>query len=209
LQSTKTITADDDAAISGKASSSLRQRVKVSNEISCYPKAITYLESKARNSTSTGFTYMKALQKFSRFLAQQYSSYNIETILVPLEKKEIDVYHLLDRFVAYMDNELQTAASTIQSYMAAARGYLGYYDIDIIEQKFKNKVTMPKNRKEDERPLDAQDIRQILLAITNKNTSAKFGTYQRNLVRKAIIVNFLRHYATFVSTQGVRLKEPY
>jgi hypothetical protein len=44
-----------------------------------------------------------------------------------------------------MDNELQTAASTIQSYMAAVRGYLGYYDIDIIEQKFKNKVTMPKN----------------------------------------------------------------
>jgi hypothetical protein len=79
LQSTKTITADD-AAISAKASSSLRQRVKVSKEISCYPKAITYLESKARNSTSTGFTYMKALQKFSRFIAQQYPSYNVETI---------------------------------------------------------------------------------------------------------------------------------
>jgi hypothetical protein len=96
---------------------------------------------------------MKALQKFSRFLAQQYPSYNVETILVPLEKKEIDVYHFLDKFVAYRDNELQTAASTIQSYMAAVPGYLGYYDIDIIEQKFKNKVTMPKNRKEDERPL--------------------------------------------------------
>jgi integrase len=170
LQSTKTITADD-AAISAKASS-LRQRVKVSKEVSCYPKAITYLESKARNNTSTGFTYMKALQKFSRFLAQQYPSYNVETILVPLEKKEIDVYHLLDKFVAYMDNELQTAASTIQSYMAAVRGYLGYYDIDIIEQKFKNKVTMPKNRKEDERPLDVQDIRQILLAITNRRLRA-------------------------------------
>jgi hypothetical protein len=71
LQSTKTITAaDEDAAISTKASS-LRQRVKVSKEISCYPKAITYLESKARNSTSTGFTYMKALQKFSKFLEEK------------------------------------------------------------------------------------------------------------------------------------------
>jgi integrase len=179
LQSTTTTTISAaDAAISSAKASSLQQqqRVKVSKEIECYPKAKTYLESKARNSTSTGFTYMKALQKFSRFLAQQYPSYNIETILMPLEKKEIDVYHLLDKFVAYMDgdnnNKLQTAASTIQSYMAAVRGYLGYYDIDIIEQKFKNKVTMPKNRKEDERPLDVQDIRQIILAITNRRLRA-------------------------------------
>lgn len=56
--------------------------------------------------------------------------------------------------------------------MAAIRGYLGYYDIDIIEQKFKNKVTMPKNRKEDERPLDSADIRQIILAITNRRLRA-------------------------------------
>lgn len=65
-----------------------------------------------------------------------------------------------------------TSASTIQTYMAAIRGYLGYYDIDIIEQKFKNKVTMPKNRKEDERPLDSADIRQIILAITNRRLRA-------------------------------------
>jgi integrase len=171
LQSTKTITAaddDTDANVSANNACSLRQRVKVSKEVKCYPKVITYLKSKARNSRSTGFTYMKALQKFSQFLARQYPSYNIETILVPLENKEIDVYHLLDNFVAYMDEELHTAASTIQSYMAAIRGYLGYYDIDIIEQRFKNKVTMPKNRKEDERPLDVHDIRQIILAITNR-----------------------------------------
>jgi hypothetical protein len=116
---------------------------------------------------------MKALQKSSRFLARQYPSYNIETILLPLETKEIDVYHLLDKFVAYM-MEIQTAASTIQSYMAAVRGYLGYYDIDIIEQRFKNKVTLPKNRKEDERPLDVKDIRQNILAITNRQLRAYY-----------------------------------
>ena len=121
----------------------------------------------------TGFTYMKALQKSSRFLARQYPSYNIETILLPLETKEIDVYHLLDKFVAYM-MEIQTAASTIQSYMAAVRGYLGYYDIDIIEQRFKNKVILSKNRKEDERPLDVKDIRQNILAITNRQLRAYY-----------------------------------
>ena len=84
---------------------------------------------------------MKALLKFSRFLSVQYPSYNIETILAPLVKKEIDVYHLLDQFVAYMI-ENHNSAATIQSYMAAVRGYLGYYDIEIIEQRFKNKVQM-------------------------------------------------------------------
>jgi integrase len=168
LKSTTTIAA---AANNASLLRQQHQRLKVSKEINGYPRVITYLESKARNSRKTGFTYMKALQKLSRFLAQQYSSYNIESILVPLEKKEIDVYRLLDRFVAYMI-EIQTAASTIQSYMAAVRGYLGYYDIDIIEQRFKNKVTLPKNRKEDERPLDVQDIRQIVLAITNRRLRA-------------------------------------
>lgn len=172
MQSTTTTTKTTIAPDANNASLLQRQqRVKVSKEISGYSKAITYLESKARNSQKTGFTYMKALLKFSRFSSGQYPSYNIETILAPLVKKEIDVYHLLDKFVAYMI-ENHNSAATIQSYMAAVRGYLGYYDIDIIEQRFKNKVTLPKNRKEDERPLDVQDIRQIILATTSRRLRA-------------------------------------
>jgi integrase len=52
--------------------------------------------------------------------------------------------------------------------MAAVRSYLAYYDIDTIPSKFKRKVKMPKMYREDEEPLDASDIRKILLACNNR-----------------------------------------
>jgi integrase len=56
--------------------------------------------------------------------------------------------------------------------MAAIRSYLAYYDIDIIPSKFKRKVKMPKMYREDEEPLDASDIRKILLSCSNRRLKA-------------------------------------
>jgi integrase len=56
--------------------------------------------------------------------------------------------------------------------MAAMRSYLAYYDIDVIPSKFRRKVKMPKLYREDEEPLDASDIRKILLSCNNRRLKA-------------------------------------
>jgi integrase len=52
--------------------------------------------------------------------------------------------------------------------MAAIRSYLAYYDVDIIPSKFKRRVKLPKSYREDEEPIDAKDIRNILLHCNNR-----------------------------------------
>jgi integrase len=56
--------------------------------------------------------------------------------------------------------------------MTAVRSYFAYYDIDVIPSKFKRKVKMPRLYREDEEPLDASDIRKILLACNNRRLKA-------------------------------------
>jgi len=102
-------------------------------------------------------------------LNKNYPQYNIETILKPLSKSELDVYVILNEFVSCLvDPTLELTLSSIKLCMAAVRSYLAYYDIDTIPSKFKRKVKMPKMYREDEEPLDASDIRKILLACNNR-----------------------------------------
>jgi integrase len=48
------------------------------------------------------------------------------------------------------------------------RSYLAYYDIDILPSKFRRKVKIPKMYREGEEPLDAPDIRKIMLSCSNR-----------------------------------------
>ena len=63
---------------------------------------------------------------------------------------------------------LKLSVNSINLYLTAVRSYFGYYDIDVIPSKFKRKVKMPKVGREDEEPLDAKDIRKILLSCSNR-----------------------------------------
>lgn len=60
------------------------------------------------------------------------------------------------------------SVSSIRYYVGALRSYLAYHDLDVIPSKFKRKVKMPKLYREDEQPIDAEDIRKILLACNNR-----------------------------------------
>jgi integrase len=83
------------------------------------------------------------------------------------------MYTLLDGFVSYLMKEVPNLTSnSIKLYMAAMRSYLAYYDIDVIPSKFRRKVKMPKLYREDEEPLDASDIRKILLSCSNRRLKA-------------------------------------
>ena len=129
----------------------------------------TFLSSMERNSLKSRYAYQYGLIHFQRFLSYKYPDYNLETILRPLAENKINIYELLDTFISYLQTSNATLTpSSIKLYMASIRSYFAYNDIDVIPSKFKRKVKMPKSYREDEEPLDASDIRKILLACNNR-----------------------------------------
>ncbi|MFL6420615.1 MAG: tyrosine-type recombinase/integrase [Nitrososphaeraceae archaeon] len=142
-------------------------------QITDYKAVNVFLSSISRNSLKSKYTYQSGLAHFQKFLEQKCPQYGIETILKPLSSNEVDMYVMLDEFVSYLVNEAQNITSaSIKLYIAAVRSYLAYYDIDIIPSKFRRKVKMPKMYREDEEPLDASDIRKILLSCNNRRLKA-------------------------------------
>jgi integrase len=88
-------------------------------------------------------------------------------VLSLILSKETDVYSLLDEFIEFMQTKSINPAS-INQYLASIRSYLGYYDIDIVPSKFKRRVRIPKVFHEEEEPIDAKDIRKMLLNCNNR-----------------------------------------
>jgi integrase len=130
-----------------------------------------FLTSIQHSSTKSKYVYEIGLHHFQIFLDQ--NSYtkgsNVETTLNLLLRGELNVYELLENFIAnLMSTNPNLAPTSIRLYVAAVRSYLAYYDIDIIPSKFRRKVRMPKVYREDEEALDIQDIRKILLSCNNR-----------------------------------------
>lgn len=138
--------------------------------ITDHKRVAVFLSSMLRNSRRSSYAYQYGLTHFQKFLTQKYPQYNIESILTPLSSNnELNVYVVLDGFISYLvDPTLNLTSNSIKSYIAAVRSYLAYYDVDIIPSKFKRKVKVPKLYREDEEPLDASDIRKILLSCNNR-----------------------------------------
>jgi integrase len=83
----------------------------------------------------------------------------------------LNVYELLDNFVSYegsKKNQEKNKPQSVKTHLIGIRSYFAYYDIDIIPSKFKRKVKMPKTLIEKEEPIDATDIRKILLSCNNR-----------------------------------------
>jgi integrase len=137
-----------------------------------FQPVITFLSSMERNSTSSRYVYQSGLIHFQGFLSQKYPDYTLETILKPLLEDKISRYEVLDGFVSYLQTSSNLTRSSIKLYIASIRSYFAYYDIDIISSKFKRKVKMPKSYREDEEPLDVNDIRKILLNCSNRRLKA-------------------------------------
>jgi integrase len=165
--------------------------LKIASQIE-FPKVRIFLESIARGSKSSKNTYEIGLKHLQSFLSITNSSsinrnnndnssnncnrhYNIETILLALESNKLNVYELLDSFVSYLVNmphQPPIAPTSVTLYVYAVRSYLQYHDIDINPSKFRRRVRLPKVPREDERPIDASEIRNILLACNNRRVKA-------------------------------------
>lgn len=130
-------------------------------------KVKVFLDSIERNSRESRNAYHRGLTHFQNFLDEKYPTLTVEYILQPLIRNEINIYELLDNFVPFLI-KLKLSANSMTLYMTAVRSYFAYYDIDVISSKFKRKVKMPKVSREDEEPIDAKDIRKILLCCNNR-----------------------------------------
>ena len=138
-------------------------------EVLSQQKVIDFLDSIARNSVRSKDTYSIGLSHFETFLHGRYANgYTLENIIDKISSNEINVYTILDNFVSYLISLGRLSTATITLHVAATRSYLQYYDVDISPTKFKRRVKIPKNHREDEEPLDASDIRKILLSCQNR-----------------------------------------
>ena len=143
--------------------------MKVQKLLMQFKSSHVFLSSILRNSLKSKYAYECALAHFQRFLITSYTEYNIETILGPLSRSEINVYTIIDEFVSYLLSvNTNLTPNSINLYVAAIRSYLAYYDIDVVPSEFKRKVKMPKAYREDEEAIDISDIRKILLACNNR-----------------------------------------
>jgi integrase len=140
---------------------------KLSVQKIAFQRVATFLSSIERNSLKSRYAYQNGLIHFQGFLSQKYPDYDLDTILKPLLEDKINRYEVLDRFITYLQT-FNLTPSSIKVYMTSLRSYFAFYDVDLIPTKFKRKVKMPKSYREDEEPLDASDIRKILLACNNR-----------------------------------------
>ena len=123
------------------------------------------MQRKGRNSQNSADAYLQGLTKLQEFLNLNYSGVSInelDSLLV--NGSSVSVYELLDSFISYLSASCKLSTNTVSLYVAAVKGYLENCDIEINPAKFKNKVTMPRNHREDEAAIDDSDIRKILLA---------------------------------------------
>ena len=142
-------------------------------------KVQDFLNSVARNSEKTRQLYGFGLTHFQSFLStddsdRRYSQFTAGSILSVLSNNQINVYTLIDDFVSYLVSKHRNKLSpnAVALYVAALRSYLLYHDIDIVPAKFKRRVKLPKNHRENEQALDASDIRKILLSCNNRRLKA-------------------------------------
>ncbi len=140
--------------------------LKLHEEIRSLPKLTAFLKSIQRNSQKTSVNYETSLSYLQSFLVPQ--GYTLETILDPLATNQINVYTLLEQFIAYLTDKKSLSSNSVRQYLVRIKSYLAYYDIGIIPSKFKRKVRSPKRLQEDQEPIDSKDIRNILLNCSNR-----------------------------------------
>lgn len=143
-------------------------------QIDLFPKVKIFLDSIARNSIKSKNSYSSGISLLQDFLnaeeqKKKYDDCNCEAILQSLLENRVNVYELLDSFVSYvLVIKPEITPKSLSLYLTAIRSYFAFYDIDVIPSKFRRKVKVPKLYKEDEEPIDARDIRKLLLNCNNR-----------------------------------------
>ena len=144
----------------------------IKQELKQQLKVRVFLQRKGRNSQNTADSYLRGLTHLQKFLnsdvSPPYRGVKVNELhsLFAVANSGINVYEFLDAFISYLTT-IGLSSNTVSLYVVGVKEYLEHCDIEISPSKFKNKVTMPKNHREDEAAIDDSDIRKILLACHN------------------------------------------
>jgi len=104
--------------------------------------------------------YRSGIRKLERFCSEVYGE-GLEKVIEGLRKGTLDVYDLLDQYASWMDGQ-GLKGKTQHDYMVAAKKLLRFFDIEILEEKFREKVVLARPEKiMDEAPTKEQ-LRMIL-----------------------------------------------
>jgi integrase len=137
--------------------------------------AASFLETKARRSSRTALVFSAALVHLNEYAKSAYHM-DLEHIVAAIKRQKVDVYMMLNGFVTYLQKQTPNGSDmmtrTVISYMAAAKSFLGYVDVDISPKKFGYRVSMPTLYREDEAAMDANDVREILNHCDNRRLKA-------------------------------------
>ena len=147
----------------------------IKQELKQQPKISAFLQRKGRNSQNTADAYLRGLTVLQKFLNTDASVPYLGVNVGELDSlfaanqdngNNTNVYQFLDAFISHLTT-IGFPPNTVSLYVSAVKNYLEHCDVEIIPSKFKNKVTVPKNHKEDEAAIDDSDMRKILLACHN------------------------------------------
>ena len=147
----------------------------IRREIENYSRPRVFLARIGNNSIRTRNNYATGLIHLQRFLHSRFNGeHNIDSVIDLILNNQLNVYELIDNFVFYEVSKDQdkNKPQSIKAHLIGIKSYFAYYEIDIIPSKFKRKVKMPKTLVEKEEPIDAADIRKILLSCNNRRLKA-------------------------------------
>src|SRR5215203_2132193 len=151
-----------------------------------------YLANYVRNvqqaSKGTAAQYEYRLLKFEKYIMtmpskeeerQEQQQQQDQELIITLDdvinelknngnNNKIDPYELLSGFVAYLEEEEDIEnPNTIRYFVATARNFLEYNDIEISPRKFKLKVRLPKAVIRHKEAISKEEICEILLKCSN------------------------------------------
>jgi integrase len=147
----------------------------IRKEIENYSRPRVFLDRIGNNSIRTRNNYATGLVHLQKFLHSRFNGEcNIDSVIDLILNNQLNVYQLIDNFVFYevsKDHD-KNKPQSIKAHLIGIKSYFAYHEIDIIPSKFKRKVKMPKTLVEKEEPIDAADIRKILLSCNNRRLKA-------------------------------------
>lgn len=144
-----------------------------------------YLRSVKQANELTAVQYEYRLSKFEKYVVtaseeeleerqqqQDQELITLDDVINELKNKgdnnnKIDPYDILSGFVAYLEEEGIENPNTLRYFVATARNFLEYNDVEISPRKFKLKVRLPKAVIRHKEAISKEDIREILLKCSN------------------------------------------
>lgn len=108
--------------------------------------------------------YDSGVKHFEQFCKERLDT-TVELALDALAANGSDVYVTLDKFVGYaMNDGTHAMPSTVRRYIVGVKSFLRYHGIEISNERFKDKVTLPVIEEIEDVPLERKDMRTILIS---------------------------------------------